>query len=554
MHDYLDPWPIWSAGDVRYSNAGPDHLVAHPVAPDLDIYRRVNTFQEVGINDSVLIPPEVGDPWLRPVTEHADTQPPGEGSSYRSKTWDVVGRYDPGCLSGFNSLAGASLEAYSAPDVRTADGRKITPSRALSDYVASPPLLLTTLSGARWLADPSRYQGQPGKAFISVIRVRVAGTGEPGDASESRLASAAAAIHQRTGLLVDIVKGASTRPISVDLPAGRFGRPALTVREMWSVKGVTLTFLRAVKSQDRALLLLLLVTAGLLVGQASYMAVRQRRRQLARLRALGWPSLQLAALVELETTAIGLAAGLVAMVSSVPILLYLRVPIAVAAWAPPLGLVIAGLAALPAAWTASRGSAISAMGESQPIRLSRPPATTAGLASRDLRRSWPVETAIAASAVALGATLVGLVVLVSAAFRAQLDTTVLGTALDTQVRPFHIILAGLALVLGAGAAADVVLLAWLSRRHQLGVLKALGWSGGRLASLVCWQACIVGFCGAAGAAPVVLACARLLNAPAGSVGLAVAATVAGCVAATLLAAIGPCLMALRVPARSLLLT
>jgi putative ABC transport system permease protein len=551
IHDYLDQWPIWSAGDVRYRTIGPDHLAAQPVVHD-GIYRRVNTFQEVGIDDSVLIPPEVADPWLRYVTEHADTQPPGEGAPYRSKIWDVVGRYDPSCLPGFNTLAGATLEAYAAPDVRLSDGRRITPSRAMSDYVASPPLLLTTLAGARWLADPSRYEGQPGNAFISVIRVRVADTSTPGQALQARLAAAAAAIQDRTGLQVDIVKGASTRTISVDLPRGRFGRPALTVEEQWSAKGVALTFFQAVQDQDRALLALLLIDACLLVGQASYLAIHQRRSQLAVLRAHGWSPLQLACLVELETLIIGLAAGLTALLVALPILHLLQIPIVAATWAPPLGVGIAGLAALPAARTASRGSAVAAMAGVHPVRESRPPSTAAGLAARELRRTWPIETAIAVLAVASGTALVGLVVLVAAGFRSQLDTTVLGTALNTQVRPFQVVLAGLTLALGSAAAAQVVLLAWLSRRHQLGVLKALGWSGRRLGSLVCCQALILGSGGAALASPVVVAGAELLDAPAGSVVLALAATIAGCLAATMVAAVGPGLLALRVPARTLL--
>jgi putative ABC transport system permease protein len=552
VHDYLDPWPIWSAGDVRYRTIGGDHLAAQPVVQDPGIYRRVNTFQEVGIDDSVLIPPEVADPWLRPVTEHADIQSPGEGSSYRSKIWDVVGRYDPTCLPGFDPLAGASLEAYAAPDVRLSDGRPITPSRAMSDYVASPPLLLTSLAGAHWLADPDRYAGQPGDAFISVIRVRVAGTHTPGPASEARLTTVATAIHDRTGLQVDIVKGASTRTISIDLPAGRFGRPALTVEEQWSAKGVALTFFQAIREQDQALLALLLIDAGLLVGQASYLAVRQRRTQLAVLRALGWSPLRLACVVELETVIIGFAAGLSALLAALPVLHLLHVSIVAATLTPAVGVGIAGVAALPAAWTASRGSAVAAMAGGHPVRTSRPPSTVAGLAARELRRAWPVETSIAVLAVALGTALVGLVVLVAAGFRSRLDTTVLGAALDTQVRPFHVVLAGLTLVLGSAAAVQIVLLAWLSRRHQLGVLKALGWSGARLGSLVCCQALMVGAGGAAVAAAVVLVGSALLDAPASSIGLALAATVAGCLVATIVAAIGPGLLALRVPARSLL--
>jgi hypothetical protein len=552
VHDYLDPWPIWTAGEVRYADVGPDHLRAEPVSPDLEIYDRVNTFQEVGLQDSVLIPPETADPWLRPVTEHADPEPPGVGSSYRSKIWDVTGHYDPGCLSGFDPLAGASMEAYSAPDVRTPDGELITPSRTLSDYVASPPMLLTTLAGAAWLADPDHYAGQPGDAFISVIRVRVAGTEEPGAESQSRLKAVAAAIQERTGLQVDIVKGASTRTIGVDLPAGTFGRPALTVSEQWSVKGVAVTFLRAVSAQDGALLALLLVAAGLLVGQGSYIAVRQRRFELARLRALGWSPLRLAGLIEVESLVLGLGAGLLALIVALPLAARLGVPLTVAAVTPAAGAVVAALAALPAAWASSRGTALSAMNDLHPVRDERPTSTTFGLAVRELRRSWAVETLLGIVAVAIGVTLVGLVALVSAAFSAQLDTTVLGTALSTEIRPFHVVLAIVTLVLGTAAVAQVTLSAWLGRRRQLGMLKALGWSGGRIAGLVWWQALILGAGGGLIAVLVVIASGLLLGAAPGSLTAAAATAAAAAVAATIAAGSAPGLMAVTTPARELL--
>ncbi len=550
--DYLDPWPIWTSGDVRYTEVGPDHLRAEPMPGDLAIYDRVNTLQEVGINDSVLVPPEAREPWLRGVTEHADLASPGPGSSYRSKIWNVTGHYNPGCLSGFDALTGASLEAYSAPDVRTPAGRLITPSRALSDYVAGPPLLLTTLAGARWLADPAHYMGQPGTAFISVIRIKIADTREPGASSQARLRAAASAIHERTGLEVDIVKGASTRTISVDLPAGSFGRPALTVSEQWSVKGVAVSFLQAVRTQDSALLVLLLAAAALFVGQGSYIAVRQRRFELARLRALGWSPTRVAGLIEVESIALGVAAGLVALIVVAPFASRLEVPVSPALVAPVIGAVMAGLAALPAAWTSSRGSALSVMEDQRPVRTGRPPRTTFGLAARELRRSWAVETLLGMLAVGLGAVLIGLVSLVSTTFREHLDTTVLGSALNTEIRPFHVVLALLTLGLGIASVAQVTMSAWLNRRRQLGTLKALGWSGGRLAGLVCWQALVIGAGGAALAIPLIGTAAALFGSPAAAVATALAATLASCLAATIAAAAAPALLALVTPARRLL--
>lgn len=297
---------------------------------------------------------------------------------------------------------------------------------------------------------------------------------------------------------------------------------------------------------------LLLVGAGVLVGQSSYITVRQRRHQLAVLRALGWSPWRLAALVELETLVLGVAGGLASLLIALPVAATGHAPILLVGVTPPVGVAIAGLAALPAAWTASRGSAITSMSGGHRVRTSHPLTTTAGLAGRELCRAWPLETCVGAFAVALGAGLVGVVVLVAAGFRSHLDTTVLGAALDTRVRPFHLILTGLTLALGSTSAAQVVLLGWLSRRHHLGVLRALGWSGVRLASYVCCQALIVGLAAAAIAGPAVLACAELLNSPAGFVSFALAATFAGCATATVAAAVGPGLIALRSPARRLL--
>ena len=87
-----------------------------------------------------------------------------------------MGRYDPTCIPGFNALAGGTLDAYSLPRVQLPGGRPLGPTRSMAGYVNSPPLLLTTLDGAAWLADRSRYRGESGDAFISSTRVRVRGT------------------------------------------------------------------------------------------------------------------------------------------------------------------------------------------------------------------------------------------------------------------------------------------------------------------------------------------------------------------------------------------
>ena len=164
------------------------------------------------------------------MVEHQDGYAPFPGTAYRFKVWNAVGRYDPTCLPTFNPLAGGGLETYSVPKVALPDGQELGPTRSMAGYVNSPPLLLTTLDGAGWLANPKRYVGQPGKAFISVIRVRVSDTATPGPASQARLELVASRIHDATGLQVDVVKGSSTRSGSGG-PARRAVRQAGSRRD-----------------------------------------------------------------------------------------------------------------------------------------------------------------------------------------------------------------------------------------------------------------------------------------------------------------------------------
>jgi len=150
-----DPYPIWSASNVQYRQVSPNHLEALTVPPIPKLYRLGEGNGGYGdYPPDRLVPPELRDDWFRSVTERVDGYRFAD-PRFLLKNWNPVGRYDPSCLPGFDRLAGgAGVEAYAAPSVRLADGRELGPSRSMADYVTSPPLVLTTLDGARWLADP----------------------------------------------------------------------------------------------------------------------------------------------------------------------------------------------------------------------------------------------------------------------------------------------------------------------------------------------------------------------------------------------------------------
>jgi putative ABC transport system permease protein len=415
IHDYLDPWPIWSAGDVAYQGDPPVGGAGAPASalaavvgdPRLSIYQRANQYSEVGIADQLLIPPEARDACFRSVTNHQDGFEPVPGTKYRSKIWNEVGRYDPTCLPGFDPLAGGGLETYSLPAATLPNGKELGPSRSMAGYVNSPPLLLTTLDGAAWLADPKRYEGQPGRAFISVIRVRVSGTEAPSAAAEARLSAVAARIRDATGLDVDIVKGSSTRSQRVTLPGGRFGRPEVTVAEPWWQKGVAIRFTRAVRAQDFALTSMVLLSAVVLVGESAFVSVRRRRSEFGVLRALGWSSSRIAGLVETEMLLLGLVVGALTLAGGVALrsTLLPGMSVSLLPWALGLPLVVAVMAGVVPALSAARQTTILVIrGAGRIRRRSRPPLSPATLGLRDLTGVRRLEALLGIGAITLALT------------------------------------------------------------------------------------------------------------------------------------------------------
>jgi putative ABC transport system permease protein len=146
---------------------------------------------------------------------------------------------------------------------------------------------------------------------ISVVRVRVAGVTGPNPVSLERIREVAQQIEVRTGLEVDIVAGSSPSPTAVDLRAGKFGQPPLTLSENWVKKGVAIAILTAIDKDSLVLFTLILIVCILFVANSASVAIRGRRRELGVLACLGWTRPRLFTAVLGELAAVGLAAGLI---------------------------------------------------------------------------------------------------------------------------------------------------------------------------------------------------------------------------------------------------
>jgi putative ABC transport system permease protein len=529
----VDEWPVWTLGQVDYVNAGLNRLRPSVRNPEASIYNR--NYQVAGFPAGLLIPPTARDRWFRTVGSH------GFDGEQGLRYWRPVGRYNPSCLPGFDRLAGGALETYSVPEVRLFDGRRLRPNRSPGAYLNLPPLILTTLAGAAWFADPSRFRDGPGDAFISVVRIRVDGVASPSKAAEAQLARVAAAIKGATGLKVDVVKGSSQRDVAIDLVPGTFGRPELQLTEGWWLKGVAIRFVRAVSIQNVALASLSLLAAAVLVGQTAYIAARRRRHEFGTLRAIGWPAWRIAQLVETEVLLLGLVVGTVGLFLGLALLGWFHASLSgPPVWfAIPASVLVALMAGIVPAIAASRGTTVKVMRGEGTIRRRRPAGSVMGLALRQLFSEWRLESLLGVGAVALGASVIGLVVLVVLAFQGQLDTTLLGLDLSGKVRPFHAAIAVLTVLIGGLTAGEVMALAYLERRPHFATLRALGWRQAHVTLVLATQGVGIGLMGGLLGALVVVVGGTLLRASTASISQAMTASIVGALIATLLGIAGP---------------
>lgn len=455
----------------------------------------------------------------------------------------VVGRYDPARLPGFSRASAVPLETYYPPQATPADapsrqalgGRPLGPTTNLGGYIAQPPLLLTDLVGAARFASPPQQSVPPDpggvrvdrKAPISVIRVRVAGVTGPDALSRERIRLVAERIATTTGLAVDITAGSSPSPQLVELPRGRFGQPALLVRELWVRKGVALAIIHALDRKSAALFGLVLVVCALFLTNGALAAVRGRRAELGTLLALGWSRTAIFASVLGELALVGLLAGLAgsALAALLVAVFNLRLALLSTLLVTPVSVALATVAGLVAAARATRATPLDALrppvaatGRARPVR------SVAGLALVNLRR-LPGRTLLGALGLAVAVAACTVVLAINLAFGGQLAGSLLGQIVAVQVRGVDYAAVGLTVALGALSVVDVLVMNLRERAWELAVLRAAGWDDAQLRRLALLEGLITGALGGVAGALLGSGIAALL---AGTVpaGLVLAAAVA----------------------------
>ena len=446
------------------------------------------------------------DSQYRTVTSHAKVIAPNSAAAHQvAPLIKVAGLFDPARIKSFDPLSQVPLGDYqpvpvapaTAASRRALHGSDLLPSQNLGGLVSQPVNLITTLSALPLLQNSSFFSGMHVARPISVIRVRVAGVTGPGARSRARINAVAQQIEERTGLDVDIVAGSSPSPRTIDLPAGRFGQPALTLSQDWVKEGVAVAILQEVDKTSVVLFTLILVVCVLFVGNAATAAVRGRRRELGVLAALGWRRSRLFSTVLGELAGIGLAAGLLAAAIALPAsaALGLSAPPGRALLAVPVAIAVAIVGGLMPAWLAAR---LTRSARSAPVSRSAGPTSPAG------SPHWPrlnVTRAPGRTLIGVASLAVGIAGLTPAHRghvrlpRAASLGSLLGNAIAVQVRGVDYIAAGATVTLGVLAVADVVFLNIRERAAELATIRSFGWRDVTLARLVVTEGAIIGVTG-----------------------------------------------------------
>jgi putative ABC transport system permease protein len=492
----------WSVSDVRYRRRANGALEPVLVSNPPSVY--VTSFNSAWPWDNK-------DVQFRQLSERQGSNL-FDGSTHvlNAPLLRVVGHYDPSKLPGFTPLSRVPLETYYPPLLTAADaasaralhGQRLQPTQNLGDYIQQPPLFLTTIASLPAFLKSQYWQGVPAaarRAPISAIRVRVAGVTGADSRSIARIDSVALRIHELTGLDVDITAGSSPHPLTVALPAGKFGRPPLVLKEGWSKKGVSVSFLHGVDRKRLALFALIPLLCCLFLGNGVFAAARSRRGEIGALLTLGWGRTAIFRLLLGEILVVGLVAGMAGVVvaAALTALLGLRMSVLGIVLVLPTSLGLALIAGLIPAMRASAG---------QPLDALRPPVVggrrgghidrLSGMAFVHLRRV-PGRSALGALGLTVGALALTVLVAVEQAFSGVLAGTVLGDAISVQIRGFDYLAVGLVIALAALSVADVLYLNLRERQAELVTLRTLGWKQRHLAHVVLVEALTLGLAAAA---------------------------------------------------------
>lgn len=471
------------------------------------------------INDQMSQAPDSDDWAARAVTTSQRLTAEGAGTPPIPATLRLRGTFDPTRLKGVGDVTNQILSGYATAvtagqDQRSKDllgSRPLRASTNIAGLVQPPPTMITTLAALPELQ--ASWSNTNSLAPISAIRVKVTDADITSKKSREQIRLIAQQIHDKTGLDVDITTGSSTTTKTIELPAGRHGRPQLLLSQDWVKKGVATHILSAVDKKSVALFLLVLVVSALTVANAAVATIRAQRTELGVLACLGWRRGQLFTSVAYELGIVATVAGLVGF----PLALWAGhlvgtdVSVLRAALTLPASFAVVLVAGAVPAYLAARADPMDAV---RPVvdepRRPRHARGIAGMAALNMTTSR-ARTALAALGLAVAVTTSTVLLGIVLGFQGAVVGTVLGDSVAIQARTADYAATIAILVLACLGVSTVMYLNIRERGTELATLRAVGWTERQLASLITFEGLLVGVAGTTPGALIGLGAAAALT-------------------------------------------
>ena len=408
--------------------------------------------------------------------------------------WDPKGILDIEKLHPLSDVNRVPLETYFPPVAILRfdeQGQPVDPPMSLKPlyspygYIQSPPLLLTSIEGARTLL---------GENAISAVRVRVGDLDELTPASQRKIETVALTIAKLTGLRVDIMVGSSPTRVLAKVPGVGY------VEEQWIQKGVNLVYKQGIQTGNWLLLETLLLAGGLFTLDLIWAEALARRRIIALQKALGWYSRTVFTQILGQIMGIGLIAttlGTLIALALIRLLGWESVPLNLLITLPLIVMGLCGIGSLVPAWSASRVPPIAEIQRGGVRYRRRAAGTISGLWSyawNELKRRT-VRSILTGLGSALSAALLTLLLGVTLQQRGMLGGTLLGEFILVNVESYHYAIVGIGLGLAFLSTFNGLLGSILERRREIGVLKAIGWRTASIARLFIAQGLLLGMVG-----------------------------------------------------------
>ncbi len=387
------------------------------------------------------------------------------------------------------------METYDSPlatllfseDGEPVPPQTIHPTNNPGSYLSEPPALLTNLAGAKFLAQRDD--------FISAIRVRVAGVESVGEASQTKIEAVAKEIETITGLQTQITLGSSPQEVLVHIPGYAEAAPLGYISENWVKQFVSIDLQRGFNLADGLLFGSFIIIGAIFVFSETAFSSLKKRRELALYKALGWERKDLFFSVLKEALFHAFLAGFSATLFLLALIMVfeLKIPTMRLLAAAGLSFGFYMAAAVYPAWSVARHNPNELIRERKIARI-KIPGTAISSFSLGIYNLFRRVAHFGLTFVCnlVPTCLLGFFLSVLATIGNDLEGSLLGESIQMHISGHHI---GMLLVIIAISVLTILqftMLKFHERRHEIGLLKAIGWNNAEVTGMFVWEGFVLG--------------------------------------------------------------